>query len=71
MILRVRVIHKASRNFIKEEEGRLKVYLTQPAENGLANAQLIDLLSTHLKVRKYQIKITHGLKSRNKIVEVA
>ncbi len=71
MIVDVRVVPRASRNLIKEENGRLKVYLTKPAEDGLANEQLIDLLSAHFKVKKYQVKIIQGLKSRHKTVEIA
>jgi len=71
MILNIRVIPKASRNFIKKEPDFLKVYLTKPAENGQANAQLIDLLSEYLGVGKYQIKIIKGISSRNKIIEIA
>ena len=70
MILSVRVIPKASRNLVKEDAGGYKVYLTKPAQDGLANSQLIGLLSEHLKIRKYRIKIIKGDKSRNKLVEI-
>ncbi len=70
MILNIRVIPKASRNLIKEENGSLKAYLTKPAKNHLANKQLIELLAGHLQVRKYQIKIIKGEKSRNKVIEI-
>jgi uncharacterized protein (TIGR00251 family) len=70
MILNVRVIPKSSRNLIKEENRTFKVYLTRPAQDGLANAQLIDLLSDYLHIKKYQIKIIKGQKSRDKLVEI-
>jgi len=70
VILNIRVYPKASRNLIKKENNCFKVYLTQPAHDGFANKQLIELLSGHLKVRKYQIKIIKGEKSRNKVVEI-
>ncbi len=70
MILQVRVSPKASRNLVKEENGGFKVYLTKPAQDGLANEQCINLLSEHLKVKKYQLKIIKGDKSRNKLVEI-
>lgn len=70
MIFHVRVIPKSSRNLVKEEANGFKVYLTKPATDGLANAQLIDLLSSHLKIKKYQIEIIRGLKSKNKLVSV-
>jgi uncharacterized protein (TIGR00251 family) len=62
---------KAGRNSVKVEDARLKVYLTSPAQEGQANSQLIDVLSEHLQVKKYQIKIIKGFKSRDKVVEIA
>jgi hypothetical protein len=70
MILNVRVIPKSSRNLVKKEDHKLKVYLTRPATEGLANNQLIELLSAYLGIKKYQIKIVKGHKSRDKLVEV-
>ena len=70
MLLDIRVIPKASRNLVKAEDGRLKVYLTSPAQDNKANAQLIELLSKHLKVKKYQVKIIRGEKSRDKKVRI-
>lgn len=70
MILNIRVYPKASRNFIKKENSYFKAYLTRPAHDGLANKQLIELLSGHLKLKKYQIKIIKGEKSRDKAVEI-
>lgn len=70
MIISVKVMPRASRNLVKEEGGGFKVYLTKPARDGLANEQLINLLSAHLKVKKYQLRITQGDKSRNKLVEI-
>ena len=70
MILKVKVIPKASRVSIKEDSSFLKVHLTKPALDGLANQQLIDLLSDYLGVKRYRIKIVQGEKSRNKVIEV-
>lgn len=70
MILNIRVIPKASRNLVREEKGFLKVYLTKPACDGLANRQLIERLAEYLKIKKYQIKIIQGEKSRDKRVEI-
>lgn len=70
MVLNIRVIPKASRNLVKKEGPGLKVYLTKPAQDGLANAQLVDLLAEYLGVKKYRIKIIKGQKSRDKLVEV-
>ena len=69
MVLNIRVYPKAGRNQVKEENGLLKVYLTQPAHDGLANKQLIELLSAHLKLKRYRIRIIKGERSRNKVIE--
>lgn len=70
MILNIRVIPKSSRSLVKKENGYLKVYLTRPAQDGLANLQLVDLLSEYLKIKRCQIKIIKGEKSRDKVVEI-
>jgi len=70
MLLNVRVVPKSSRKLVKVEGERLKVYLTRPAQDGLANEQLVELLSDHLKVKKYKIEIIKGLKSKDKTVRI-
>ncbi|MCK9572012.1 MAG: DUF167 domain-containing protein [Candidatus Omnitrophica bacterium] len=70
MTFNLRVIPKASRNLVKAEGDSLKVYLTKPACEGLANEQLLKLLAEHFKVKKYCLKIIQGQKSRNKVVEL-
>ena len=70
MIFNIRVSPRASRNRVEQIGNTLKVYLTKPASDGLANSQLIELLSGHFKIKKYQIKIKSGIKSRNKLVEI-
>ncbi|HNW40036.1 MAG TPA: DUF167 domain-containing protein [Candidatus Omnitrophota bacterium] len=70
MIFNVRVNPRASRKRVEQSENNLKVYLTKPAVDGEANAQLIDLLSAYFKIKKYQVRIKSGEKSRNKLVEI-
>jgi uncharacterized protein (TIGR00251 family) len=70
MILSVRVIPKAKRRLVVKEENRFKIYLTKPAYGGLANKELISLLSKHLRIKKYQIKIIKGEKSRDKLIQI-
>ena len=70
MVFNVRVCPKASRNLIKEEKGILKAYLTKPAQDGLANEQLISLLSEYLKVKIYRMRIIRGQKCRDKVIEI-
>lgn len=70
MILNVRVVPRSSRQLVVKEGNRLKVYLTRPAQEGLANVQLIALLSEHLKIKKYRIAIIKGEKSRDKLIQI-
>lgn len=70
MLLNVRVIPRSSRNLVKKNKDALRVYLTKPAQDGLANQQLIELLAEYLKIKKYRIKIIKGQKSRDKLVEI-
>ena len=70
MILNVKVIPNARKNEIKKEENCWKVHLTAPPEKGKANKLLVELFSKEFKLRKNQIKIIQGEKSRNKIVQI-
>jgi uncharacterized protein (TIGR00251 family) len=70
MIFQVRVNPRSSRNRVERQGNKLKVYLTRPACEGMANRQLVELLSEHLKVKKYRISIKSGEKSRDKLVEI-
>ena len=66
----IRVIPRAKQNKVVEEEGRLKVYLTTPPVEGRANQALIEVLAAHFQVRKGDIRIVRGEKSRDKIIEI-
>lgn len=70
MILEVRAVPGAGRVLVREENSRLKVYLNKPAEDGCANSQLIEVLAGYFGVKKYQIKIVKGHRSRNKIIKI-
>ncbi len=70
MIFNVRVSPRASRSYVEQIGNLLKVHLTKPAFDGLANSQLLELLSDYFKIKKYRIKIKNGIKSRNKLVEI-
>lgn len=70
MILQIKVVPKSSRKEVKKEGEGLKVYLTKPAVDGLANEQLKEMLSDYLHVKKYHIDIIKGEHSRNKVVQI-
>jgi uncharacterized protein (TIGR00251 family) len=70
MKINVRVVPRASRLEVKNDNGILKVYLTRPAVDQQANTQLIEVLAKHFKAKKYQIEIVQGLNSRNKVIRI-
>jgi len=70
MRLNIKVIPNAKQNRMVEESGRHKVYLTAPPVEGKANKALIEFLAEHFNVKKNQISIIRGAKSRIKEVEI-
>lgn len=70
MLLNIKVITRASKNQIKEEDTQYKVYLTAAPIDGKANDALIEILASHFHITKQQIKIVRGLKSKHKMVEI-
>lgn len=55
---------------ILEEDGSLTVRLQSPPVDGKANKELIQVLAERFGVRKSQISIRSGERSRTKRVEV-
>ncbi|MFC1510100.1 DUF167 domain-containing protein [Candidatus Omnitrophota bacterium] len=71
MIITIKVHAQARKNKVEEcEDGHLKVSLVAPAVDGKANKSLIVLLADYYHVRKSQIEIIKGLKSKNKTVNI-
>ncbi|HEX6107804.1 MAG TPA: DUF167 domain-containing protein [Ktedonobacteraceae bacterium] len=70
MRINVRVIPRSGKNLIEWEEGGLKVRLTAPPIDGVANDALIALLAQCLGLHKRDIQIVHGTTGRHKIVEI-
>jgi uncharacterized protein (TIGR00251 family) len=70
MRLTVKVVPGASRNAIKEQAGGLKVYVTQPPDDGRANAAVIELLATHFGVPQKNVIVVSGVRSRHKQIDI-
>ena len=51
-------------------DGTLRAAVTAPPENGKANEAVVALLATTLGLPKRGVRITQGLASRRKVVEV-
>ena len=54
-----------------EGEAIFRIRLTAPAVEGKANKALLQMLRKILGVRNSQLRLTHGEKSRIKLVEVS
>jgi len=71
VILELHVQPGASRSGFAGKHGeRIKVRLAAPAQDGKANAALIEFLATHYGVPRRNVRITSGLKSRQKRVVI-
>ncbi len=66
----LKVVPGARKNEFKQDEESVKVYLTAPPVDGKANQALIVFLAEHFQVRKSQVEIIKGLKSRKKTVVI-
>ena len=67
----VRLQPRASKNEITGLQGfSLKVRVTAPPVDGMANQALIDILSETLAVARRDVRIVSGLTSRTKVVEI-
>lgn len=70
MRVNIRVIPNAKKNDVSEEGEKLKVYVKAPAVDGKANKAMIEVLAEYFKVKKGDIRIIRGERSREKVVEV-
>jgi len=71
MRLNIKVIPKASRNEVIEEDNAFKVYVRAVPDKGKANKSVIELIAKHFGVKKKDVTLIAGLKNRNKVVEVS
>lgn len=65
--LKVKVIPHSGRTELKEEDGKLKVYLKSAPEKGKANAELIKFFKKNYKL---SVRIKSGETNREKVLEV-
>jgi len=71
VILELHVQPGASRTEFAGKHGeRIKVRLAAPPQDGKANAALIEFLARHYGVPRRSVRITSGLKSRQKRVVI-
>ena len=70
MKIKVRVIPKAKKEGVEGFGDGLKVYVSAPALEGKANKRLLEVLASHLGVKKSSLAIIKGKTSRNKVIEI-
>lgn len=70
MIINIRVIPNAKKNHISKDRDILKVRVTAPAIGGKANKAVIEMLAEFFNVKKGNIRIISGERSRDKIIEI-
>ncbi len=54
----------------KDLFGNLNIYISEPPLEGRANMAVLLALSDHLKIKRSQIKLIRGEKSKIKVFEV-
>ncbi len=70
--IEIRVIPRAKRRDITmSSDGTLVVKVTEPPEDGRANAAVLEAQAKHFGVPKWRIMIVRGASSRQKLVEIS
>lgn len=54
----------------KTKDGEYEVAVKQPPVNGSANRAIISAVAEYFKVKAFQVRITNGYMSQNKILEI-
>jgi hypothetical protein len=68
----IRVVPRSPRcEIVGIQDGALKIRITSPPLEGKANDECIRFLADRLKIRRSQIEIIVGHKSRNKTVLIS
>ncbi len=71
LIINIKVETRSSRPGITSSYGDgLKVRLTSPPVEGKANRELIEVLAKEFRVRKQDVEILSGKRSKNKLVKL-
>ncbi len=72
LILNVKVVPRSSKSgVVGPYKDGLKVKLTSPPVEGQANKELIEVLAKEFNIRKKDIEIIRGKKTKNKVVRLS
>jgi len=69
--IRVRVIPNSKTDQVIREGDGFLVRVKEPPKEGRANQAVIRLLAQYFSVPRDSVRISSGLKSRNKVIDVA
>ncbi len=50
--------------------GSLHVYVNEPPQEGRANRAVAEALAGHFKIKKYQVDLVSGAKSKHKVFRI-
>ena len=64
------VTPKAARNYIRYDDGNIRVYVTTVPENGKATVAVIKLLANAVGVPKSKLRLLRGTTSKRKLFQV-
>ena len=71
LLFEVKVVPSSGRNkWVIDKSGRLKCFLKNPPQKGLANKELIGLVAKAVGVTKADVEIVTGATSRNKKIKI-
>ncbi len=70
MEIRVRAVPNAKKPKVAWEGDVLKVWVDAPARDGKANKRLVEIIAKAAGVKKSEIRIVRGERSRDKVIEV-
>ena len=71
MKIRVKIKPNSRTEELGQEGDSFIVKVREPPREGKANQAVIKLLAQHFGVPQSQVRIISGLRSRNKVIEVA
>jgi len=71
MRILVKAVPKSSKSLLeKRSDGSFKAWLRSPPEKGKANDELLGLVAGHFGVKKSQVSLAAGGKSREKTIDI-
>jgi uncharacterized protein (TIGR00251 family) len=71
MKIRVKVKPNSRTEEVSQEGDSFIIKVKEPPKEGRANQAVIELLAEHFRLPRSRVRILSGLKSKNKVIEIA